>query len=340
MGHFRCGLSPTENCHRQNLAWTPTVEWTCDCFESLSSCTLRSGALSVDYSRLCVGFMLREQLLLSGAALTSSKYLHNWRTREHQLQLTRWRNDACGKRYLGILKATSKQPTPKSTLLQKLTVSQLVKRFPLLYRNRRFIAAFTTACHLYVNWTRVIQWKPQRGYWISTLMLPFHLSLCHPSGPLRLDSTTKTTCVFLFSPCMPHVPPISSSSKNKWCGVSIMKLLFTYFSRLQIIPTSSAQISHSAPYFRKPSAYVSPSLWKDQVSHPHKTGKSYTSSYSTLHTISRQTLSESALLNKLGTVKYRWASQRRRKPIIPPQEHPLPPGSLKKYPIFLNFFAL
>jgi hypothetical protein len=33
-------------------------------------------------------------------------------------------------------------------LLEKLTVSQLVKKFPALYENRWFITAFTTARHL------------------------------------------------------------------------------------------------------------------------------------------------------------------------------------------------
>jgi len=33
-------------------------------------------------------------------------------------------------------------------LLEKLTGSQLVKKFPALYGNRRFITTFTSACHL------------------------------------------------------------------------------------------------------------------------------------------------------------------------------------------------
>jgi len=32
-------------------------------------------------------------------------------------------------------------------LLQKLTVTQLVKKFPAFYRTRRFITVFTTARH-------------------------------------------------------------------------------------------------------------------------------------------------------------------------------------------------
>jgi hypothetical protein len=33
-------------------------------------------------------------------------------------------------------------------LLEKLTVSQLVRKFPAFYGTRRFITAFTRACHL------------------------------------------------------------------------------------------------------------------------------------------------------------------------------------------------
>ena len=39
--------------------------------------------------------------------------------------------------------------TPYSrVLLEKLTGFQLVKKFPTIYGNRRFITAFTSACHL------------------------------------------------------------------------------------------------------------------------------------------------------------------------------------------------
>jgi hypothetical protein len=39
--------------------------------------------------------------------------------------------------------------TPWSrVLLEKLTGSQLVKKFPAFYGNQRFITAFTSTCHL------------------------------------------------------------------------------------------------------------------------------------------------------------------------------------------------
>jgi hypothetical protein len=42
-------------------------------------------------------------------------------------------------------------------LLEQLTGSQLVKKFPSFYGTRRFITAFTTARHLYLSWNRSIQ---------------------------------------------------------------------------------------------------------------------------------------------------------------------------------------
>jgi len=47
--------------------------------------------------------------------------------------------------------------TPRSrVLLEKLTGSQLVKKFPAFYGPRRFITALTTARHLSLSWAEVI----------------------------------------------------------------------------------------------------------------------------------------------------------------------------------------
>jgi len=45
-------------------------------------------------------------------------------------------------------------------LLEKLTGSQLVKKFPAFYETWRFITAFTSARHLSLSWTRSIQSMP------------------------------------------------------------------------------------------------------------------------------------------------------------------------------------
>jgi hypothetical protein len=45
-------------------------------------------------------------------------------------------------------------------LLEKLNVSQLVKKFPAFYVTRRFISSFTIACHLSLSWASSIQSMP------------------------------------------------------------------------------------------------------------------------------------------------------------------------------------
>jgi len=51
--------------------------------------------------------------------------------------------------------------TPQSrVLLETLTGSQLVKKFPAFYGTRRSITAFTSARHLSVSWARSIQSMP------------------------------------------------------------------------------------------------------------------------------------------------------------------------------------
>ena len=48
-------------------------------------------------------------------------------------------------------------------LLKKIIGSQLVKKFPALYGNRRFITAFTSARHLSLSGARSIQSMPPNG---------------------------------------------------------------------------------------------------------------------------------------------------------------------------------
>jgi len=48
--------------------------------------------------------------------------------------------------------------TPCSrVLLEKLTGSQLVKKFPAFYQTRRFITTLTSACHLFLSSATSIQ---------------------------------------------------------------------------------------------------------------------------------------------------------------------------------------
>ena len=58
-------------------------------------------------------------------------------------------HDEGSARYRGLLTYLLTLLTPSSTvLLEKLTSSQLVKKFPAFYGTRRFMTAFTSARHL------------------------------------------------------------------------------------------------------------------------------------------------------------------------------------------------
>jgi hypothetical protein len=99
-------------------------------------------------------------------------------------------------------------PTPWSRdLLKKLTVTQLVRKLPAFYGNRRFIIVFTRSCHWFLSWTTWIHSTP--SYLISLrsiLMLSSHLR------PHFTCTFSDRSSVWIFHlPCVLNVPPIPSS---------------------------------------------------------------------------------------------------------------------------------
>ena len=98
--------------------------------------------------------------------------------------------------------------TPWSrVLLEKLTVSKLVNKFPTFYGTRRFIIAFTSARHLSLSWAGSIQSIPLHPTsWISILILSSHLRLGLPSGLFTSGFSTKTPYAFLLSPLRATCP--------------------------------------------------------------------------------------------------------------------------------------
>ena len=91
-------------------------------------------------------------------------------------------------------------------LLEKLTDSQLIKKFPTFYGTRRFITAFTSPRHLFLSWASSIHSVPPHPTsWRYILILSSHLRLGLPSGLFPsvfpttnlyapLPSPTRATC--------------------------------------------------------------------------------------------------------------------------------------------------
>ena len=80
---------------------------------------------------------------------------------------------------------------------EKLTFSQLIRKFLMFCRNRSFITAFTSPRHVSLSWARLIQSVPPYPTSCRTiLILSSHLSLVLPS---------------LFSLRTPHQNPVCTS---------------------------------------------------------------------------------------------------------------------------------
>ena len=92
--------------------------------------------------------------------------------------------------------------TPWSrVLLQRLTGSRLVKKFPAFYETRNFIAAFKSASYVFLSWASSIQSiPPHPTSWRSILILYSHLRLGIPSGLFPSGFPTKSLYTLLLSP--------------------------------------------------------------------------------------------------------------------------------------------
>ena len=92
-------------------------------------------------------------------------------------------------------------------LLKKLTVSQLVKKFPAFHGTRRFITALTSVRHLSLSLASPIQSTyTHPTYWRSILILSTHLRLGLPSGLFPSGSPTKTLYTPFSSPIRATCP--------------------------------------------------------------------------------------------------------------------------------------
>ena len=95
-------------------------------------------------------------------------------------------------------------------LLEKLTGSQLVKKFPAFHGTRRFITALTSGRHLSLSWASPIQSiYSHPTFWRSILILSTHLRLGLPSGLLPSGFPTRPYTPPYPHPFAPHARPIS-----------------------------------------------------------------------------------------------------------------------------------
>ena len=99
--------------------------------------------------------------------------------------------------------------TPWSrVLVERLTVYQLVKKFPAFYGTRRLITTFTSARHLSLSRASSIQSIPLcPTSWRSIFIWTSHLRLGLPSGLFPSYFPTKTLYTSLFTPICATCPP-------------------------------------------------------------------------------------------------------------------------------------
>ena len=124
-------------------------------------------------------------------------------------------------------------PSCSRILLEKLTGSKLVKKFPAFYGTRRFITTFTSARHLSLSWAISIQSVPPHPTsWISILILSSHLLLGLQSGLFPSGFPTKTLYKpllhTLYMPCPSHSSRFYHPNNIGW-AVQIIKLLVCSF---------------------------------------------------------------------------------------------------------------
>ena len=92
-------------------------------------------------------------------------------------------------------------------LLEKLTSSQLVKKFPVFYGTWRSFTTVTSARHLSLSWASLIQsMPPHRTLWRSILIVSSHLCLGLPSGFFPSGFPTNILYTPLLSPIRATFP--------------------------------------------------------------------------------------------------------------------------------------
>ena len=163
-----------------------------------------------------------------------------------------------------ILNISFWKRTPWSrVLLEKLTGSQLVKKFPIFYGTRKFITAFTSACHMSLTWARAIHTTLLRPTFCrSILILSFHLLVlpaslfpsCPHQNPVLILSLIRDTCPAHLIRLYSIIRVIFGEQWISWS--SLCRFLHSPVTSFLLGPNIS-----SAPCCQTPSAYIPSSMW-------------------------------------------------------------------------------
>ena len=157
-------------------------------------------------------------------------------------------------------------------LLDKLTDSQLVKKFPTFHGAWRFITTFSSVRHLSLSWARSIQFMPNhRTSWIFILILSYHLRLELPSGLFPPGFPTKTPYTPLLSPYVLHMGRGFDYPNNVGWGYRSLTSSLCIFLHFPVTSSlSGPNILLSTQFFNTLGVRSSLNM-SNQVSHPNKT---------------------------------------------------------------------
>ena len=132
--------------------------------------------------------------------------------------------------------------TPWNKVLEKLTGSQLVKKFPAFYGTRNLITAFTSAHHLSLFWASSIQSiPPHPTSWRSILILSSHLRLGLTSGLFSIKFPQQNHVYTSFSPLTCYVRSPSNSSRN-WSLSTLGQNRWTDYSEINSFLDSTSPV--------------------------------------------------------------------------------------------------